>query len=196
MLTSEQARKIGIIGAKLTGEISKQRRLVAIANYDKDPKLCLICGKPLSYQQKLNRNKYCSHSCAATKSNQNRKVKRMCLFCGKILNKDQKKFCSHTCHGNYVTSKHMMDGEPCSPKSLRRYLLVTRVYMCSECGLPTWKNKPIPLEVHHIDGNCDNNKEENLELWCRNCHGLTENFGNRNKTGNGRRVKTRLKKHN
>ena len=38
----------------------------------------------------------------------------------------------------------------------------------------------IPLQVHHIDGDCTNNKEENLQLLCPNCHSLTETFGNKN----------------
>ena len=37
--------------------------------------------------------------------------------------------------------------------------------------------KRIPLEIHHIDGDCTNNKMENLQLLCPNCHSLTSNFG-------------------
>lgn len=46
----------------------------------------------------------------------------------------------------------------------------------------------MPLEVHHIDGNCTNNKEENLQLLCPNCHSLTPNSGSLNK-GNSKRYK-------
>lgn len=45
----------------------------------------------------------------------------------------------------------------------------------------------IPLQIHHIDGNCLNNEENNLELLCPNCHALTENYGNLNK--NSQRVR-------
>jgi len=31
--------------------------------------------------------------------------------------------------------------------------------------------------MHHKDGNRSNNKEDNLELLCPNCHSLTDNFG-------------------
>ena len=31
--------------------------------------------------------------------------------------------------------------------------------------------------MHHIDGDCTNNKMENLQLLCPNCHSLTSNFG-------------------
>lgn len=43
----------------------------------------------------------------------------------------------------------------------------------------------IPLEVEHIDGNSENNKEENLTLLCPNCHSLTKTYKGANK-GNGR----------
>lgn len=54
---------------------------------------------------------------------------------------------------------------------------------CEVCGYNTpnpYTGKSI-LQIHHIDGNCLNNKEENLQLLCPNCHCLTENFGSRNK---------------
>ena len=38
-----------------------------------------------------------------------------------------------------------------------------------------------PLTVHHIDGDCRNNKEDNLELLCPNCHSLTGTYGAANK---------------
>ena len=58
-------------------------------------------------------------------------------------------------------------------------------YKCSECGITDWANKPITLQVHHIDGNCTNNMPDNLKLICPNCHSQTPTFGSRN-TGNGR----------
>ena len=52
---------------------------------------------------------------------------------------------------------------------------------CECCGNIVWLNKPIPLELHHIDGNHKNNKLENLQLLCPNCHALTENYRGKNK---------------
>ena len=62
---------------------------------------------------------------------------------------------------------------------------------CQLCGwgkMNIYTNK-IPLEVHHIDGNYKNNKEENLQLLCPNCHSLTETYKNHNKSGRKERVK-------
>lgn len=51
---------------------------------------------------------------------------------------------------------------------------------CSCCGqLPIWNNKPLELQLDHIDGNSDNNFPNNLRLLCPNCHTQTENFGSR-----------------
>lgn len=69
----------------------------------------------------------------------------------------------------------------CKVKSerLRRALILTRGYECEECGRTQWLGKPIPLEVHHIDGNPLNNSQDNLQLLCCNCHSLTPNYRNR-----------------
>lgn len=48
-------------------------------------------------------------------------------------------------------------------------------YKCEKCGLSTWLNEEIPLELHHIDGNHYNNSFENLIILCPNCHALEEN---------------------
>ena len=43
---------------------------------------------------------------------------------------------------------------------------------CEICGLTTWLDKDIPLELHHIDGNHFNNQFDNLQILCPNCHAL------------------------
>lgn len=37
-----------------------------------------------------------------------------------------------------------------------------KINKCECCGITKWNNKPITLELHHIDGNKHNHKLENL----------------------------------
>lgn len=53
-------------------------------------------------------------------------------------------------------------------------------YKCECCELTTWLNQPIPLELHHIDGDRTNNKIENYELLCPNCHAFTDSYRGKN----------------
>ena len=75
------------------------------------------------------------------------------------------------------------------PEFIRQYL-IDKYNGCQICGWneinPT--TGKTPLEVHHIDGDCTNNAEENLQLLCPNCHSLTPNSGALNK-GNSKRYK-------
>ena len=51
---------------------------------------------------------------------------------------------------------------------------------CERCNLTHWLDCPIPLELHHKDGNRHNNVLENYELLCPNCHALTDTYRGKN----------------
>lgn len=53
--------------------------------------------------------------------------------------------------------------------------------ICTGCGLDKWMGTNIPLELHHIDGDCNNNQLTNLCLLCPNCHALTDNYRGKKK---------------
>lgn len=53
-------------------------------------------------------------------------------------------------------------------------------HQCEHCGLSTWDDKPIPLELHHINGNRYDNRIENFQLLCPNCHALTDSYRGKN----------------
>ena len=48
-------------------------------------------------------------------------------------------------------------------------------YKCERCGRDKWEGEPIPLELHHINGDHYDNHLENLQILCPNCHSLTYN---------------------
>ena len=41
---------------------------------------------------------------------------------------------------------------------------------CEICGLASWYERRLPLELHHKDGDHFNNELENLQILCPNCH--------------------------
>ena len=54
-------------------------------------------------------------------------------------------------------------------------------YECSECELSEfYNNKPIELDLDHIDGNKENNTRKNLRWLCPNCHSQTKNWKSKN----------------
>jgi len=59
-------------------------------------------------------------------------------------------------------------------------LIFIRGHCCEGCGEKQWAGRPIPLEVHHEDGNPLNNEMQNLKLLCPNCHALTDNYRGKN----------------
>lgn len=46
---------------------------------------------------------------------------------------------------------------------------------CEICHLEHWNGKPIPLELHHVDGDHYNNDLTNLQILCPNCHAQQSN---------------------
>ena len=60
--------------------------------------------------------------------------------------------------------------------NFKKHLIRDKGHKCEECHNTSWRDQPIPLELHHIDGNRGNNDPSNLQLLCCNCHALTENW--------------------
>lgn len=50
---------------------------------------------------------------------------------------------------------------------------------CDICGVSEWMNRPISLQLHHLNGNPVDHRIENLQILCPNCHSQTDNFAGR-----------------
>lgn len=191
--------EVGRLGGKAGALGMKQRSARLEEEYNKNPRLCRACGKPISYRKKVLRNQFCNHSCVARYVNRS-KVQhslRKCLGCNDVVR--YKKYCGHPClmaHKESLLIANVDSGKASGltgktnqmAGSLRRAIIKRANNRCSTCG---WAEiHPVtglvPLHVHHEDGNYKNNVSSNLRVLCPNCHSLTPTFGALNKTGRRR----------
>ena len=78
--------------------------------------------------------------------------------------------------------QYLQDSKDIQSNKVRKKLLDEgyKEYKCEKCGLSSWLNNPIPLELHHKDGNHYNNSLENFQLLCPNCHAFTDSYRGKN----------------
>lgn len=80
-------------------------------------------------------------------------------------------------------------GSTASNQTLKKYLLQYKLleYKCSECGCNgNWMGKILALQLHHKDGDHQNNELTNLTFLCPNCHAITDSYGGKNNIGQER----------
>jgi hypothetical protein len=64
---------------------------------------------------------------------------------------------------------------------LRRALLARGLpEECGSCGIgPQWQGEPLRLELDHRNGNWWDNRPQNLQMLCPNCHATTDTYRGR-----------------
>lgn len=62
---------------------------------------------------------------------------------------------------------------------LKKHLIIKRGHNCERCGISSWNDEPLVMEIDHKNGDRTNNDEANLEILCPNCHSQTPTWRNR-----------------
>ena len=84
----------------------------------------------------------------------------------------------------YALEEILTENSFITQKVLRGYIERHEVipYKCQKCGCDGhWQGGIISLELHHINGINNDNRVENLQYLCPNCHALTDNYRGLNK---------------
>lgn len=93
-------------------------------------------------------------------------------------------YCSRKCQlikRRELHNKDFEQGKVTWTKVQRKFLIERNGYKCESCNISEWQNKPLTLQVDHIDGNPGNNMPSNLRLLCPNCHSQTPTYKGGNK---------------
>lgn len=137
---------------------NKRRKKTKLCN-------CIFCNKEF-YTYNWSKQRFCSNKCYY-ESLKSLKSIHYCTTCGKKIEvtkyrhtKNEEYYCSRDCYNNR------------RKKNLKRLKRKTSYYqnllINSKCNCG--ENKYYLLQIHHIDGNHNNNIEDNLEIVCANCH--------------------------
>lgn len=51
---------------------------------------------------------------------------------------------------------------------------------CERCGISSWRGEPLNAQLHHENGDGTDNRLENIQFLCANCHSQTDTYGGRN----------------
>lgn len=195
-MNPSEAGKLGYAKTKEQLDSVRQEKSQQVRDeYEANPKFCLFCGEKIPYEKRWG--KFCNHSCSAKYNNQGvtRHIKgtKICS-CGnpkKVTNK----YCAECIEKRVYNPKVLTLEAAKSDRTRRKIIIQQRGYHCEVCGINDWMNKPIKLELDHIDGNADNNTAENLRLICPNCHSQTETYKGANAGKNSTRQVMRRKRY-
>lgn len=204
--------------------INKKRHEKCKSTYDQNPRKCKFCGKTIQFEKRQNifcnsscaatlnnkgkcRNK--TYYDILKKTRQEPVINKIipktnkpelttyCYICGKKVKGRKSKFCKNAHAILYKTGLLIESGKAThhNKRAVRRYLIHYKGNVCEYCKRRMWRGQPIPLDMHHIDGDVENMKLDNLLLLCPICHTQTPNYKSKNKNGHTNRKTYQKKEH-
>lgn len=134
-------------------------------------KICNWCAT--EFPTKVKAAKYCSRKCMgkALASHPSRK--------GKILKSPELRLAR--LRETYRIKQAAKSFESLGLEAKRKRIILEQKNCCNHCGLSEWCSQPLTLELEHKNGNNNDDRRENLECICPNCHSLTPTWRGRNK---------------
>ena len=140
------------LGGVARGIISKRE---SIEKYNKNPKICLECGKPIELNGRktcvVKKLKFCNSRCSAIHNNRNsnKNYDKVCPTCHKkfITKNKNKKYCNHKCIKN--------------PD--KKYYIYTKINLIKEVGYNIFRVY-IQRDAKKVHDN--SNKQKNVyHMW-------------------------------
>lgn len=119
-------------------------------------------------------------------------MKRYCVVCGKILNRENRSGycmeCLRTKRKEEKIQKWLDTGDANIGISttlrgcIRQYILDDQDGRCAICGMESkWNGESLNFILDHINGDASDNHRYNLRLICPNCDSQLPTYKSRNK---------------
>jgi transcription elongation factor Elf1 len=144
------------------GKLRTQSEAAILVHAQAIPKTfnCIICQREVI--SKAPRLLYCSSACQEKARPESQKTQFTCKFCGNIFKRRASNnmglYCSRECSG-----LDMIDKTPNPYKTIAFLHYPAKCNICEIDDLHT-------LVVHHKNHNETDNRVENLQILCANCH--------------------------
>lgn len=161
-------------------------------------KKCKCCNinDAIKYS-KYSNGEFCSSKCARSFSTKEKRIEINKIVSKKLSNRKRVKYVySETKIIEMIEKRKKYwnernknaDYDTLGIDGRRKRVILEQDNKCNNCGNDKWLGYDLILELEHKDGNHSNNKRENLEALCPNCHSLTLTWRGRNKRNQKHKV--------